>query len=124
MTIAEARGKCKSLAARLRGTVARVPRDVLVLGILVLASASSFGLGLLAGLDERKGNSIMPETAPVSAAETAPGVGVVASKNGTKYYYPECAGAHRIMEANKIWFVSASVAETAGYALAANCVGR
>ena len=44
MTIAEARDKCKSL-------VAKVPRDVLILSILVLASFLSFGLGYFAGLD-------------------------------------------------------------------------
>lgn len=44
MTIAGAREKCKSL-------VAKVPRDVLILAILVLASLFSFGLGYMAGLD-------------------------------------------------------------------------
>ncbi len=44
MTIAEAREKCKSL-------VAKVPRDVLILAILVLVALLSFGLGYLAGLD-------------------------------------------------------------------------
>lgn len=44
MTIADMREKCKSLAAK-------VPRDALVLAILVLASSLSFGLGYMAGLD-------------------------------------------------------------------------
>lgn len=44
MTISEARDKCKSLAAK-------VPRDALILAILVLASFLSFGLGYMAGLD-------------------------------------------------------------------------
>ena len=44
MNIAEARDKCKSL-------IAKAPRDALVLAILVMASALSFGLGYLAGLD-------------------------------------------------------------------------
>ena len=44
MNIAEARDKCKSL-------IAKAPRDALILAILVLASALSFGLGYLAGLD-------------------------------------------------------------------------
>jgi hypothetical protein len=48
---------------------------------------------------------------------------VVASKNGTKYYLPDCAGASRISDANKVWFVSADVAVKAGYELAANCKG-
>lgn len=44
MTIADMREKCKSLAAK-------VPRDALILAILVLASSLSFGLGYMAGLD-------------------------------------------------------------------------
>jgi len=44
MTIAEAREKCKSLAGK-------VPKDAIILSILVLASSISFMLGYLAGLD-------------------------------------------------------------------------
>ncbi|MDP2651975.1 MAG: hypothetical protein Q8O94_02475 [bacterium] len=44
MNIAETREKCKML-------VAKVPRDVLGIAILILASFLSFGLGYLAGLD-------------------------------------------------------------------------
>jgi len=44
MTIAEARDKCKSLTAK-------VPRDALILTILILTSFLSFGFGYLAGLD-------------------------------------------------------------------------
>jgi len=44
MTIAEVREKCKSL-------LARVPRDVLVLTILLVVSLASFTLGYLAGSD-------------------------------------------------------------------------
>jgi hypothetical protein len=44
MTIAEAREKCKSL-------VAKAPRDVLIIAVLILACLLSFGLGYLAGLD-------------------------------------------------------------------------
>jgi hypothetical protein len=44
MTIAEARDKCKNL-------IAKVPRDALILAILIVASSLSFGLGYLAGLD-------------------------------------------------------------------------
>ena len=123
MTIAEAREKCKSLAARLAGGKAGLPRDVLMLGVLVLASAFSFGLGLLTGLDAQGAGGIIIENAPAAAAPVG-SAGVVASKNGTKYHFPECAGANRITEANKIWFVSAAAAEAAGYALAANCAGR
>jgi len=118
MTIADARGKCKELAAK-------VPRDVLSIGILVLASLTSFGLGYLAGLDAGQGSPAAIEESPVAAPEAmAPAVGqVVASKNGTKYYFPSCAGVARISESNKVWFASAAAAAAAGYAPAANCTG-
>ena len=127
MTIADAREKCKNL-------VASIPRDVRILGVLIFASTLSFGLGYLTGIDAGQGSSITLEPSPLDAelAGQAPtsevgaptgSVGVVASKNGTKYYLPECAGASRISDANKVWFVSTAAALAAGYTPAANCKG-
>lgn len=48
---------------------------------------------------------------------------VVASKNGTKYHYPWCAGAKQISEKNLITFESIESARTAGYTPASNCKG-
>ena len=110
MTIAEAREKCKS-------ALGRVPRDVLIIAILFLASSASFGLGYLAGQDAGQGS----EASPLAAATTSGQF--VASKNGTKYYLPGCAGAGRISDANKVWFISASAAQSAGYAPATDCKG-
>lgn len=120
MTIAEAQEKCKVL-------IAKVPRDMLIIAILMLASSASFWLGYLAAplpevacplsqIPEREGN-VLNET------ETSATRRFVASKNGTKYYPLDCAGANRISDANKIWFASAEAARTAGYAPAANCPG-
>jgi hypothetical protein len=47
----------------------------------------------------------------------------VASKTGSKFHLPTCAGARGISEANKVWFESREEAERAGYAPAANCKG-
>lgn len=47
----------------------------------------------------------------------------VASKSGTKYHLPWCAGAKQIKEENKVWFASKEEAEKAGYTPAANCKG-
>ena len=47
----------------------------------------------------------------------------VASKNSTKYHLPDCRGAARIAEHNKIWFNSREEAESVGYAPAAYCQG-
>lgn len=114
MTIADAREKCKSL-------LARAPRDVLILSVLALTSSLSFGLGYFAGLDAAKAGKTSLQTA-LPAASAAAG-SIVASRSGTKYYLPGCAGAERISEANKVWFASAAAAAEAGYAPAANCKG-
>src|SRR3989344_2471720 len=102
MTIAEARDKCKTF-------VAKVPRDALILVILVLVSSLSFGLGYLAGLDATT------QTDKLNVETTSAEGRFVASKSGTKYYLPSCSGAERISEANKVWFASASAASSAGY---------
>jgi len=100
----------------------KAPRDALIIGVLVLASSASFGLGYLAGLDATgQGNDAVREESPFTT-KAAEG-NIVASKNGTKYYLPSCAGADKISDANKIWFVSAELARAAGYTPAANCKG-
>jgi len=125
MTIAEAREKCKAL-------VGKIPRDGLIIGVLLATSTLSFGLGYLAGLDVPVpdiADALSSEEFPVPEGKPAPATAksaagrYVASKNGTKYYLPTCSGADRIVEANKVWFASAEAAVTAGYSPAANCDG-
>lgn len=118
MIIAGVYQKCKD-------GIERVPRDVLSLGVLVLASCFSFGLGYLAGLDAAvEGSKVSIEQAPLSEVGAPDGsTGIVASKNGTKYYFFGCAGADRISEANRVYFPSPAAAAAAGYAPAANCTG-
>jgi len=120
------REKCKIVAAGIR----RVPRDILALTVVVLASSASFGLGYLAGRDaalEPTAQGALEQTILLNEAscEASSGGGqcVLASQNGTKYYLSSCAGADRISDANKIWFVSAAAARAAGYEPAANCDG-
>lgn len=113
MTIADAREKCKA-------ALGLVPRDLLIFGVIILASSASFGLGLLAGREAGQGSETALEAPLCSASSTG---AIVASKGGTKYYLPWCAGADRITEANRVWFASPRAAEKAGYAPAANCKG-
>src|SRR6185295_18364605 len=101
MTIAELSDKCKAF-------LDQVPRDVLIVAVLLLASTLSFGLGYLAGQDAGQGSEItivqgaaaslpMSTSVPTPAGVGVPtNVGIVASKNGTKYYLPTCSGADRI----------------------------
>lgn len=67
------------------------------------------------------GNVPMSAAAMI-AGESAKGL-LVASKNGTKYHFPWCAGASQIAEKNKIWFNSYEEAQKAGYSPATNCKG-
>lgn len=46
---------------------------------------------------------------------------IVASKNGTRYYYSHCTGINRIKEENKIYFQSKEEAEARGLTLASAC---
>ena len=122
MNIAETREKCKAF-------LAKIPRDVLIIAVLILASSASFGLGYLAGVDasaglpgQGQGGEIKLEELPATASSQGEGK-FVASKNGTKYYLPSCAGADKISDANKVWFASVATANAAGYTPAANCKG-
>lgn len=56
-------------------------------------------------------------------SDPLPGAGgrVVASKNGSRYHYPWCAGASQIKEENKVWYASEDAAQQAGLTKAKNC---
>ncbi len=98
--------------------------DLIIVIIIILVTFTAFGLYRLA---ELRGNK-----APITIErKTAIGEGgflnteklFVASKNGTKYYYPWCSGVSRIKEENKVWFSSSDEAKKAGLEPAANCKG-
>jgi hypothetical protein len=112
MTIAELWGKCKNRANT-------VPKDAYLIGVLALACILSFGLGYRAGLDAKTPSDVTIEASGIENAGK-----VFASKNGTKYYYPDCESASRVVDANKVWFTSASAAALAGYTAAAGCEGE
>ncbi len=108
-------------------------KDLLIVSIIILSSLASFGLGRLSKIEENR-LPIMIESASstlqaavytVAAADASSkaGGGYVASKNGSKYYFPWCGGAQKISEKNKITFASKEEAEKAGYQPAANCKG-
>lgn len=107
-------------------------KEVLDILIIVLVGFGSFGLGKLSEISKTrpettiyKENLSENQTAsPASALNETPTDGaVVASKNGTKYHFPWCAGASQIADKNKIWFNSIKEAREAGYTPASNCKG-
>ncbi len=58
-----------------------------------------------------------PKNSPTGQKEGS----VVASANGTRYYFPWCSGVSRIREENKIWFQTEQDAQNAGYTKATSC---
>ena len=102
--------------------------DKLFLSIILVA-VLSFGIGRLSVAGNREAIRIEYDS-EISNYSNYPNYSkqttnsndtVITSKNGSKYHYSHCAGAKQIKEENKISFASASAAEAAGYALAANC---
>jgi len=117
---------------------------------VILLTITAFCLGRISGLQEKRepvrivnSNNSLPnslgnnplnppyikgETKPTNIVGEVKGATdssgqVVASKNGTKYHYPWCAGAKQISEKNKITFDSIEKARAAGYTPATNCKG-
>jgi len=117
--------------------------DRLVLpAIVVLVGIGSFGLGRLSALEASKQGLIIHPPGDANAiaepvgwldaqsatSDSAPKAADVphnylASKNGTKYYLPDCPGAKKIAVQNQIWFATAALAAAAGFEPAANCKG-
>ncbi|MDR3572146.1 MAG: hypothetical protein P4L81_08270 [Candidatus Pacebacteria bacterium] len=62
-----------------------------------------------------------PQTAQILAV--APGGYVVASRSGSVYYLPWCAGADKIPADKQLWFTSEAAAQKAGYTPAKSCKG-
>jgi len=76
------------------------------------------------GASEQTPSSVsLEQNAAVGASDITSGEVVVASKNGTKYHYPWCAGAKQIAEKNLVTFNSIEEARASGYTPAANCKG-
>lgn len=107
--------------------------DILIAVFIFLISLASFGLGRLSILwpekepvtitsDELRTMNAPDQKEKVNSSLTVK-VLYVASKSGTSYHYPWCAGALKIKEENKIWFQTKGEAESRGYKPAGNCPG-
>ena len=90
---------------------------------IFLVALASFGLGRLSAAEEAR-PAVSIATAPLTGDQPlAPGGLVAASRNGSVYHYPWCAGASQISAQNLIWFASEEAAQTAGYSPSKNCKG-
>ncbi|MFZ2038791.1 MAG: hypothetical protein WAV11_02545 [Minisyncoccia bacterium] len=115
--------------------------DLFIFLVIILVGLVGFGLGRLSGfesnnetLDIKKlicpqnfENKLSLKTADgvlTEVAKTPDQKGMlVASKSGTRYYFPWCSGVSRISEANKVWYNSYEEAQAAGLTAASGCLG-
>ena len=146
MSINDLTTKIKSFIADVKDQIyskengLKIKGDLFIVLLLILIGTASFGLGKLSALEKKKTpisiiktkelltatvaeslNDI--KTLPTTKTQTQ-GKGIVlASKSGTKYYYPWCTGVSRIKEENKVWFLSIEDARSAGLTPASGCTG-
>jgi hypothetical protein len=93
------------------------------IAIVILLGLASFGLGRLSALEEAKPVVSVGQAPSTSLRGIAAGGLIVASRSGSAYHYPWCAGASAIKEGNKVWFKDEVAARAAGYKPAKNCKG-
>lgn len=118
---------------KIKDLISRIEEPSIYLAVLIILVAFiSFGLGRLSFFEEKRPDVKinMPMQAGETVVNNASAVStilptansVVASKNGTKYYFSWCTGISRISAQNKVTFSSAKEAEQAGYTIASNCI--
>lgn len=95
--------------------------------VIVLVAILSFGVGRLTskrggGVEINYSPSALENTPNTPQAGVSVSGSVVASSQGTRYYYSHCKNS--ISEKNKVTFATALMAEEAGYTLALNCKAR
>ncbi len=110
-------------ALQIKGHNVLESNDLLTVAIVLCVGFSAFGLGRLSNIETQR-PAVQQFTASVYSGEPLQAGGkIVASRNGTKYHFPWCAGAQAMNEENKVWFDSEEAARTAGYTPASNCRG-
>lgn len=117
----------QKLREKIKHLPPRVWGDLFVAISILLVGLIAFGLGRLSVLYSEKPEVeiIYPSQGKQAGGEVLGAVsyGFVASKNGSSYHLPWCAGAQTIREENKVFFDTKEQAEQAGYRPAGNCKG-
>lgn len=122
--------KIKGMVSEHRPNLRAIPDDLFLGLIIILVAFGSFGLGRLSKIEGSK-TPVRFENIPEATAEKVrPFSGadvtntqLVASKNGTKYYYSWCSGVGKISPSNLVHFASKEEAEARGYTPSATCKG-
>lgn len=107
--------------------------DVFVILTVIMVAISSFSFGMIY---QKEKMTLTPNitTAPIAIAPITPQVAsaairsvsqtdgkILASKNGTKYYFAWCSGASRIAVKNRVFFATEAEAQARGYSKAKGC---
>jgi hypothetical protein len=109
---------------KIKNSVERTVGEWGLIALIILVGAACFGLGRLSALEEGKPLVAVREASvALEMREMHMGGLVVASRKGSAYHFPWCAGAQSIAAQNKVWFSSVEAAQAAGYAPAKNCKG-
>jgi hypothetical protein len=111
------------MLSSLKDLVKQHQSDIILTLIIVLIALVSFGAGLLITSKEGNNpiiiqnpeNSFQAAVVEQSLSEKSIEGMFVASKNGTKYHWPDCPWAEKISEENQVWFSSEEEAQAAGY---------
>jgi hypothetical protein len=64
---------------------------------------------------------VLSDFLPPEKTENVQNYEVLASKSGSRYYFPNCSGVNRIKKENLVYFKSVKDAELKGLTLAKNC---
>lgn len=105
--------------------------EVILVSLLVFSIFLGFGFGRLSKIAERKVpikieypiEDALSTTTIAKASTKDTATYFVASKNGTKYYFPWCTGVAKISPQNIVKFNTKEEAERNGFSKAANCPG-
>lgn len=113
----------KDLAEKIKCYV----EEYFFVAIIILVGFLCFGLGRLSKIEEMRPPIEIEKEAALVVEASSSGAGAetyfIASKNGTKYYFPWCSGAQKISPANLVKFATREDAEKAGLTKASNCAG-
>lgn len=118
----------------------KIKDDLYIILMIMLVGTASFGLGKISSFEKNKtpisvlktkeymyASALSADSSNIKNDTQNPSSNtsgmLVASKSGTKYYYPWCTGVSRIKEENKVWFNSVEEARAKGLTPASNCTG-
>ena len=112
----------------------KIKDDLYIVITIILVGTASFGLGKLSGYEKEKRPISILKTQESMYATVLEGISdtstqtqasgeVLASKTGTKYYYPWCSGVSKIKETNRVWFKTIAEARARDLTPASNCLG-